>query len=136
MFPSDSITPAAKSSSTNRRKISRRRRLIMPIALSTKQSTWTYRNRRCVWRMNFQEMKVGLITGCVDPHYQVDLVSGLAEQDLIIEVIGNDAMEAAPIMRHPRVRFKNLRGSQDPRSSVGQKLIQVARYYLRLIGYA
>src|SRR6266516_760800 len=135
MFSSDSIPPADKPSSTNRRKISRRRRLIRPVRLR--------QNNRLgrieiggVWRKNFQEMKVGLITGCVDPHYQVDLVSGLVEQDLIIEVIGNDAMEAAPIMRHPRVRFKNLRGSQDPRSSVGQKLMQVARYYLRLIGYA
>jgi glycosyltransferase involved in cell wall biosynthesis len=80
-------------------------------------------------------LKISLITGD-EPHYQVGLVSGLAKQDLLLEVIGGDKLAEAPVMREPRVRFRNLRGHLDPKRPAWQKLVQVIRYYLRLMLYA
>ncbi len=62
------------------------------------------------WRGYVRDMKISLITGD-EPHYQAGLVSGLAEQDLVIDVIGGDSMARVPIMSHPRVNFRNLSGN-------------------------
>jgi D-inositol-3-phosphate glycosyltransferase len=79
-------------------------------------------------------MKIALITGD-EPHYQLGLVSGLAGQNLDIDVIGGDSLQSAWSFRHERVQFKNLRGTIDPQSSIFRKLTEVLVYYFRLCVY-
>jgi glycosyltransferase involved in cell wall biosynthesis len=80
-------------------------------------------------------MKISLITGGA-PHYEIGLVSGLVEQDLVVDVIGGKDLEAAPVMRHARVNFKNLHGKQAAGSPIWLKTVRVFRVYLRLMKYA
>jgi len=80
-------------------------------------------------------VKISLLTGG-EPHYQTGLVFGLSEQDLVIDVIGDDSLAASPIMRRPRVNFKHLRRRLESDGSLSQKLFRVTAYYLRLINYA
>ena len=81
------------------------------------------------------KMKITLTTGGA-PHYEQGLVSGLVKQQLDIEVIGGDELEAAPIMRHPRVRYKNLHRRHDPAAPLWLKVLRVVRVYSRLVAYA
>jgi D-inositol-3-phosphate glycosyltransferase len=80
-------------------------------------------------------VKISLITGGA-PHYEQGLVSGLAEQPLEIDVVGNDELGATPAMRLPKVHFKNLHGTQNPDSPLWLKFARVIRVYLRIIFYA
>jgi len=78
---------------------------------------------------------ISLITGSMDPHYQLDLLSGLAPTGLIVDVIGSDSMEGAEVFKGDNIHFFNLRGDQNPDSSLLDKMIRVLKYYLLLMRY-
>lgn len=80
-------------------------------------------------------MRISLLTGA-EPHYQIGLVSGLVEQDVVIDVIGDNSLMAAPIMTHPQVRFLLLRERLDPWLPLWRKILRVIKYYARLLVYA
>jgi D-inositol-3-phosphate glycosyltransferase len=79
---------------------------------------------------------MSLITGSMDPHYQLDLIEGLRHQDLQIDVIGGDSMAKSDVLKAQNVRFLNLRGDQNPRSPLLTKVLRLLTYYWRLIKYA
>lgn len=80
-------------------------------------------------------MKTTLITGG-EPHYQLGLVSGLAEQPVDLDVIGSEALMSAPVMVSPRLRYHRLRSELDSSGPARSKLSKVLGYYARLIRYA
>lgn len=80
-------------------------------------------------------MQISLLTGNVDPHYQLDLLSGLVAAGLEVDFIGSDAMEGASILSHRNVHFYNLRGSQDTKASMQEKIFRILKYYFKLIHY-
>ena len=80
-------------------------------------------------------MKITLTTGGA-PHYEQGLVSGLVKQQMNIDVIGGDELEAAPIMRHPRVHYRNLHKRHDPAAPLWLKVFRIFSVYSRLVAYA
>ena len=83
-------------------------------------------------------MRVSLLTGGSEKHYQLNLLSALIKEGLIVEFIGNNEMEFAGkgLLQNSNVLFYNLRGSQDINASIFSKIIRVVIYYLKLIKYA
>lgn len=81
-------------------------------------------------------MKISLLTGSVDPHYQLDLLSGLISTGIQVDFIGADSMKNAEIVRNRNVNFYNLRGNQDPNAPINIKITRVLKYYYELIIYA
>src|SRR5262245_42232206 len=81
-------------------------------------------------------MRVSLLTGGNDPNYAVPLAASLAHRGLRVEFVGNDEMEGADSLRHERIEYLNLRGSQDPGAPLHIKVVRVLRYYRRLVRYA
>lgn len=81
-------------------------------------------------------MKISLLTGGGEGHYQLGLLSGLLSANMEVEVIGSDKMEGAEILNDKRIRFYNLRGSQDHLVPLKQKIVRILKYYYRLIKYA
>lgn len=86
--------------------------------------------------MTGNTMKVSLLTGCVDPHYQLDLLSGLIAQCIEVDFIGNDVMQKAEIVTHKNVNFYNFRGSQDSSVASFVKVARILKYYYSIIRYA
>jgi len=81
-------------------------------------------------------LQISLLTGCMDPHYQLDLLSGLAPTGIAVEVIGGDSIEGAGVFDGGNIRLFNLRGPQDTEAPLLDKVTRVLKYYLRLIYYA
>lgn len=81
-------------------------------------------------------MKISLITGSVDPHYQLDLLAGLVSAGLEVDFIGGDSMKHADIIQNKNVNFHNFRGSQDTKAPINEKIARVLKYYGMLIEYA
>ena len=81
-------------------------------------------------------MKITLITNGGEPHYQLGLVSGLAQQPLMVHVLGGRSLRPTPEMCRSGITFQDLGGELDPKSPIWVKLAQVIRYYLRLAWYA
>lgn len=80
-------------------------------------------------------MRISLLTGSVDPHYQLDLVQGLVAAGVTVEMVGNDIMEQSPVINHPSITFYNLRGNQNTEAPIITKFFRVAKYYFKLIFY-
>jgi D-inositol-3-phosphate glycosyltransferase len=81
-------------------------------------------------------LRVSLLTGCMEPHYQLGLLSGLAPTGITIEAIGGDSMEGEEVFNAENIRLFNLRGSQDREAPPLEKVARILKYYLRLICYA
>jgi glycosyltransferase involved in cell wall biosynthesis len=64
-------------------------------------------------------------------HYELGFCNGLAENGIEVLLLGSDTTLTARL--HAGVRFVNLRGSQDPRRGRWRKLLDMARYHLRLL---
>lgn len=82
------------------------------------------------------ELHISLLTGAVDPHYQLDLLSGLLSQRVTVDFIGSDAMKEASVLKRPGVNFLNFRGDQNPKAPAIRKILRVLRYYWRLVIYS
>lgn len=80
--------------------------------------------------------KVSLLTGGKDLQYALGLLSGLIDRNIVIEFIGNDAMQKSELSIHPNVKFYNLRGDQSPNANLKKKIFRVIRYYSKLMSYA
>lgn len=80
------------------------------------------------------KMKVALLTGCNDKHYQLSLVSGLVPLGIEVDFIGNDDMLDAA--RFPNVHYFNFRGDQNPNAPLPTKVCRVLKYYAALLAYA
>jgi glycosyltransferase involved in cell wall biosynthesis len=81
-------------------------------------------------------LKISLITGSVDPHYQLDLLKGLIAQGIKVDFIGSDAMKDSEVIKNGGVQFYNLRGDQSPNAKIQDKIIRILKFYLKLIIYA
>jgi D-inositol-3-phosphate glycosyltransferase len=81
-------------------------------------------------------MKIALLTAGKDPHYALGLLSGLVDQNIHIDFIGNDEMQKNEIVRKLNVTYYNLRGDQSPFASISRKVVRVLKYYLKLLNYA
>jgi D-inositol-3-phosphate glycosyltransferase len=75
-------------------------------------------------------LKISLITGGA-PHYELGLISGLVEHNVQLEVIGGDELEAAPIMRHGLICYRNLHGKITT-GSFWLKVLHILGVYGRL----
>jgi glycosyltransferase involved in cell wall biosynthesis len=82
------------------------------------------------------QLRVSLLTGGDDPHYAIPLAVALAKSGVAVDFVGNDDMQATDELRQPMIRYRNLRGNQDPRAAAWTKLLRIARYYFALIAYA
>jgi D-inositol-3-phosphate glycosyltransferase len=80
-------------------------------------------------------IKVSLLTGAHDPMYSIPLASALADRNIEIDFVGNDAMQGAVGLERANIRYLNLRGSQQP-APLHSMIIRIVRYYAKLIGYA
>lgn len=82
----------------------------------------------------FPGMKISLLTGCNDKHYQIGLLSGLVNNGAEVDFIGNDDMKEAE--HYANTRYLNLRGNQDPEAGTREKISRVLVYYWKLFKYA
>lgn len=81
-------------------------------------------------------VRVSLLTGGMDPPYVVGLLSGIIENPILIDVIGNDEMKDQAVMHSQQVAYHNLRGNQDDQSTVMKRVMRLLRYYTKLVCYA
>ena len=79
-------------------------------------------------------MKVSLLTGGGEKHYQLGLLSGLISNEIEVDFIGNDDMRHVEM--YEDVNYYNLRGDQNPHSPLKEKIWRVLKYYFKLIKYA
>jgi len=64
------------------------------------------------------------------------LASALAAQDIFMDFIGRDALDAPELHNTPLVNFLNLRGDQSEDVRLGRKMVRLLNYYTRLLCYA
>ncbi len=81
-------------------------------------------------------LRVALLTGAQDKSYAVGLATSLLQSGASIDFIGSDSVDDPSLHSYRNLTFLNLRGSQDERVSFPRKALRLARYYLRLLGYA
>ena len=81
-------------------------------------------------------MKVSILTGGMDPHYAISLLSGLVINDIAVDFIGNDEMQKSEFVENKNVNYLNLRGGQKKEVQMKDKIIRVLKYYLKLIEYS
>jgi D-inositol-3-phosphate glycosyltransferase len=81
-------------------------------------------------------LHVALLTGGSDKPYALGIATALSSARVAVDFIGSDELDVAELHKLPQLRFLNLRGDQSQETSFRRKIARVARYYLRLIGYA
>jgi len=81
-------------------------------------------------------LHVALLTGGSDKPYALGIATALSSARVAVDFIGSDELDVAELHKLPLLRFLNLRGDQSQEASFPVKIARVARYYLRLIGYA
>ena len=75
-----------------------------------------------------------LVSHGFQSHYELGVANGLAENDVPVRLFGSDTTLGARL--HPRVRFQNLRGSQDEKRPRWVKAAGLLSYHLKLIALA
>ena len=80
--------------------------------------------------------RVALLTGGGDKPYALGMAMALSSVGTPLDFIGSDELESPVLLNDPQIRFLNLRGDQRSDVSAAKKLLRVAIYYLRLLGYA
>ena len=81
-------------------------------------------------------LRVSILTGGRDPHYAVPLISSLALQPALIDVIGSDLFLTDELAGRTNVEVFNLHQINEPNTSAFKKLLRLAGTYWRLIAYA
>ena len=81
------------------------------------------------------EISVTVLTGGGDRPYAYGLVTQLISKGVGLEVIGGDDLDCPELRGKPGVEYLNLRGDQQPNTSLREKVIRVLRFYLRLLRY-
>lgn len=82
------------------------------------------------------DIDVSLLTGGADRPYVFGLANALISAGIALDLVGSDDLDCPEFDGKPRVRFLNLRGSQNPTASIFTKILRVSAYYLRLLGYS
>jgi D-inositol-3-phosphate glycosyltransferase len=81
-------------------------------------------------------IKITLLTGGSDRPYVFGLTTALTPKGATLDLIGSDELDGPDFLRgKPGVNFLNLRGSQ-MNANFANKMLRIAKYYGRLIGYA
>src|SRR5512143_2691136 len=84
--------------------------------------------------INRLRMKIALMTGCNDKHYQLGLLSGLVPHEIEVDFIANDDMKEAS--RYKNVNYLNLRGDQDPKALLHKKIFRILKFYSAMLAFA
>ena len=84
---------------------------------------------------NAPSIQVALLTGGNDRPYALGLASALVTQDIFMDFIASDALDAPELHSTPLVNFLNLRGDQRENVSFGRKMARLLNYYGRLLWY-
>src|ERR1700693_3106666 len=79
---------------------------------------------------------VSVLTGGSDRPYVFGLTTTLMSERVCLDLIGSDELAFPQFRSAPGVNFLNLRGSSEWNAGFGRKVMRVAKYYLKLIGYA
>jgi len=79
---------------------------------------------------------VALLTGGADRPYAFGLATALIADGASLDLIANDELDCESFHRAEGVNFLNLRGKQNPNTSIAKKALRVTLYYCRLIRYA
>jgi D-inositol-3-phosphate glycosyltransferase len=82
------------------------------------------------------EIAVSVLTGGSDRPYVFGLTTTLISKHVFVDLIGSDELAFPEFRSMPGVNFLNLRGSSERNVSFGRKVLRVAMYYLKLIGYS
>jgi glycosyltransferase involved in cell wall biosynthesis len=81
-------------------------------------------------------ISVTLLTGGGDRPYVYGLATELLSKHAVLDLIGSDYVDYPEFHVNPGMNFLNLRGDQNPNTSLINKVTRVAKYYARLIRYA
>lgn len=79
---------------------------------------------------------VGLLTGGQDPHYVFGLATALTGRNVVLEIIGSDAIDCPAFHTTPGVTFLALRKNKQTSAGWAEKVSRIAIYYGRLLHYA
>jgi D-inositol-3-phosphate glycosyltransferase len=85
---------------------------------------------------NKKKIKVTLLTGGQDIHYALGLLSGLSQQNLEVEFIGNDHWQSFYVTKKDNIHYYNLRGDQSVNAPLKEKVARIIKYYFKLIDYS
>lgn len=77
---------------------------------------------------------IALFTGGVDKPYAVGLATSLADNNVLLDVIGSDELECPELTDSANVAFLNYRGHQGP-DTFRAKTKRLLRYYYRIFRY-
>lgn len=81
-------------------------------------------------------MKVALLSAGRDKPYALGIAEALLSKGIQIDFIGNSDLQNEAVFSNRLVNYYNLRGDQDPKTSIASKIFRVLRYYAKLIMYA
>jgi D-inositol-3-phosphate glycosyltransferase len=81
-------------------------------------------------------INVGLLTGCQDRPYALELALSLVLKGVRVEVVGSDEIDSPELHATPNVRFLNFRGSANEKAGAVRKFSKLADYYAKLMRYA
>ena len=79
--------------------------------------------------------RVTLLTGGGDRPYALGMACSLVRQDIAVDFIGSDELDAPELHRAPLIKFLNLRGDQTPNAPLYRKITRIFAYYARLMKY-
>jgi glycosyltransferase involved in cell wall biosynthesis len=82
------------------------------------------------------EIEVGLLTGCQDRPYALELAMSLIAQGVSLDVIGSDEVDSPEMHTTRRLHFLNFRGNQRQDVGFAEKAWKLLVYYARLVRYA
>jgi len=83
-----------------------------------------------------QDMRVALLTGCLDRPYAFGLAMALASESVKVDVIGCDGIDSPEFHTTQELKFLNLRRTKKQTATSTEKLWHLLVYYLRLVRYA
>src|SRR5271170_4426166 len=81
------------------------------------------------------DIEIALLTGCQDKSYALGLAVALASKGIRTDVIGNDWVDCPEFHTTPNLKFLNFGGIQRPQAGFLKKLIQILKFYARLLRY-
>src|ERR1051326_9135895 len=79
---------------------------------------------------------MGLLTGCQDRPYALELAMGLAARGVHVDVIGSDDIDSPELHNSPNLRFRNFSGSQDILLHVQIVLWMLFVHYAHMVSFA
>jgi D-inositol-3-phosphate glycosyltransferase len=81
------------------------------------------------------DLEIALLTGCQDKSYAQGLAVALAAKGVGGDVIGNDWVDCPEFHTTPNLNFLNFGGVQRAQAGFLKKMIQILKFYTRLLRY-